>query len=175
MLVRLRDDIVLQPGMFTTVVASENEIVAMINANPDLQRYLFLFVSGNYSRILSGVHRTAMHFDVRRAFTAHQLFTVLTEAAHSVIFVEHDPTLYDGAWDMLTPVSEALSECSRDAMVILYSPTPDRAFCSLARLATRLYFLSPVEIPGAVRSPVPHGGKSYQDACQKTLDAWAGQ
>jgi len=176
MRLRLQDEIMLQQGIFTTVVAAEDVIITMINSNPDLQRYLFLFVGGNYSRILTGVHRTTTHFDVQRAFTAHQLFTILTGASHTVIFVEHDLSLYEGAWDMITPIGEALSECSHDALVILYSPTPDRAFCALARKATRLYFLSPVKVMGSPTLPIQRHGSSqqYQVQFQKTLDAWSG-
>lgn len=47
----------------------------MINANTDLQCYLFLFIGRIYSRMLFGVHRMATNFDVQRVFTAHQVFT----------------------------------------------------------------------------------------------------
>jgi hypothetical protein len=145
MRVELQKGLVLQPGTFNAVVAPEAVVISMINTNEDLQRYLFLFVGGNYSRILSGIHRTATNFDIRRAFTAHQLFTILSEASHTFIFVEHDPTLYDGAGDMITPIAGLLNEISRESTVVLYSPTPDRAFRALIRDANRVYFLS---VPG---------------------------
>jgi DNA polymerase I len=55
-----------------------------------------------------GINRTSKNFDVHRAFTVHQLFTALREAAHTVVFVEHDPSLFDGAAAMLEPVAGAL-------------------------------------------------------------------
>ena len=49
-------------------------MVSAINSNVDLQRFLFLYIGGNYSRILSGINRQSKNFDVRRAFTAHRAF-----------------------------------------------------------------------------------------------------
>ena len=177
MLVELQKGLVLQPGTFNAVVAPEAVAISMINSNADLQRYLFLFVGGNYSRILSGIHRTATNFDVQRAFTAHQLFTCLTTVSHTFIFIDHDATLYDGAGDMITPIASALLEISRESTVILYSPTPDRAFRALIRDASRVYFLS---VPEELRReysyrPVHRCHSSVrQNKRQKTLDSWAG-
>ena len=173
MRVELQKGLVLQPGTFNAVVAPEAVVISMINTNEDLQRYLFLFVGGNYSRILSGIHRTATNFDIRRAFTAHQLFTTLSEASHTFIFVEHDPTLYDGAGDMITPIAGLLNEISRESTVVLYSPTPDRAFRALIRDANRVYFLS---VPGELKRGYAHRPVHFsvrQSGNQKTLDSWA--
>jgi len=177
MLVELQKGLVLQPGTFNAVVAPEAVAISMINSNADLQRYLFLFIGGNYSRILSGVHRTATNFDVQRAFTAHQLFTCLTTASHTFIFIEHDATLYDGAWDMITPIAGALLEISRESTVILYSPTPDRAFRALIRDASRVYFLS---VPEELKNRHSHSHTHWHllpaspNRNQKTLDSWFG-
>ena len=91
MQIELRKGMALHPGTFNAVIAPEKEMVTAINSNTDLQRFLFLYIGGNYSRILSGINRQSKNFDVRRAFTAHQLFTTLREAGHTVVFVEHDP------------------------------------------------------------------------------------
>ena len=96
MRIELRRGITLHPGTFTAVIAPQAFVLAALNGNPDLQRFLFLFVCGNYSRLLSGIGRTSANFEVRRPFTADQLLTVLNEAGHTVVFVEHDPTLFDG-------------------------------------------------------------------------------
>ncbi|MCX6689771.1 MAG: hypothetical protein NTZ39_08825 [Methanoregula sp.] len=176
MFVELQKGMGLQPGTFNAVIAHETVVISMINSNADLQRYLFLFIGGNYSRILSGVHRTATNFDVQRAFTAHQLFTCLTTASHTFVFVEHDATLYDGAWDMITPISSALLEISRESTVILYSPTLDRAFRALIRDANRVYFLSvPEELKrGNSYRPVHCCCSSVcQNEKQKTLERWS--
>ncbi len=121
------------------------EIVTAINSNTDLQRFLFLYIGGNYSRILSGINRQSKNFDVRRAFTAHQLFTTLREAGHTIVFVEHDPTLFDGAMAMLEPVAGALKEAARESLVILYTPVADRTFSALARKADHFIGIYAVE------------------------------
>jgi DNA polymerase I len=145
MQIEIRKGLALHPGTFNAVVAPEREIIAAINSNTELQRFLFLYISGNYSRILSGINRQSKNFDVRRGFTAHQLFTTLREAGHTVIFVEHDPSLFDGAVDMLEPVANALKEVSREALVILYAPVADRTFSALARKADRYIEIVAVE------------------------------
>ncbi len=173
--IELQNNMMLQPGTFTAVVAPEKTIISFINNNLDLQRYLFLFVGGNYSRILSGIHRTVTRFEVQRAFTAHQLFTILTESAHTMILIEHDPTLYDQAGEMIAPIAGAIDECSRDALVILYSPTADRAFCALTQTANRFYFLSPLpKFPTNRPSPgISPYGTSSPSSYQKTLAVWS--
>ncbi|MFZ1898513.1 hypothetical protein [Methanoregula sp.] len=151
MQIEIRKGLMLQPGTFNAVIAPEREIVAAINGNTDLQRFLFLYISGNYSRVLSGINRQSKNFDVRRAFTAHQLFTSFREAGHTVIFVEHDPSLFDGAATMLEPVSGALKEVARESLVILYTPVADRTFSALARKADHYIEIVPVE---EIRHPV---------------------
>jgi len=153
MQIELRKGMNLYPGTYNAVIAPEKVMVSAINSNAELQRFLFLYVSGNYSRILSGVNRTSKNFDVQRAFTAHQLFSILKEAGHTVILVEHDPTLFEGAEKMLLPVAGALKDAGRESLVILYTPTIDRVFSSLMRRADRI-----IEIASAdelsVREPV---------------------
>ncbi|MDD5025544.1 MAG: hypothetical protein PHN79_10635 [Methanoregula sp.] len=138
MQIELRKGMNLYPGTYTAVIAPERVMVSAINSNAELQRFLFLYISGNYSRILSGIHRTSKNFDVQRAFTAHQLFAMLKEAGHTVILVEHDPTLYEGAEKMLVPVAGALKDAGRESLVILYAPAIDRGFAILMQRADRV-------------------------------------
>ncbi|HUH79394.1 MAG TPA: hypothetical protein VLY83_05800 [Methanoregula sp.] len=166
MRIELSQGATIEPCSFTALIGPAGIATEMINTNSDLQRYLFLFVSGNYSRILTRVGRSSSNFDVRRAFTAHQLFTILQEAAHTVIFIEHDPTLFDGAWEMIAPVAGALGEIGREATVILYSPCADRPFSLLARNARHVICYLP-EGPAGRRA-----GQSRESrpGRQQTLD-----
>ena len=138
MLIELSKGITLHPGTFTAVIAPEKKILAALNSNTDLQRFLFLSICGNYSRILTGISRTSANFEVRRPFTADQFLTVITEAAHTIVFIEHDPTLFDGAGRILEPVGSALRQAGREALVILWAPASDRSFAALARQADRV-------------------------------------
>ena len=68
------------------------------------------------------------NFEVRRAFTAHQLFTLLKEAGHTVVLLEHGPTLFEGAETMIPQITGMLKEIGRELLVILYIPSIKRAF-----------------------------------------------
>ena len=92
-----------------------------INSHLELQRYKILFISGNYSRVLSRLNRNITELDVRRAFTSFQLMTILEENHHSILIVEHDPLLYEDAREMVSYLAQALKQTSREATVLLYA------------------------------------------------------
>jgi hypothetical protein len=172
MLIMLRKGITLQQGTFTAVIAPEQVILSALSDNPDLGRFLFLFLCGNYSRILSRINRASSNFEIRRPFTADQLLTALKEAGHTVIFIEHDPTLFDGADRMLAPVAAALRGAGCEALVILYSPVMDRSFAALARQADRLIEIMPADepaYPGHYQSSRSRRQVSSPAPAQKTL------
>lgn len=70
---------------------------------------------------------------------------MLREAAHTVVFIEHDPTLFDQAMNMLEPLAGTLKDLSRDSLVVLYTPVADRTFLALARRADRFIEFIPIE------------------------------
>jgi DNA polymerase I len=144
MQIELRKDLALQPGTFSAVIAPEKMMADALNGNADLQRFLFLYISGNYSRILAGLNRSSKNFEVRRSFTAHQLLSTLREAGHTVIFVEHDPGLFENAMETIELIAGALKEAGRESLVILYTPATDRTFSLLARKADRYVEIVPV-------------------------------
>ena len=129
----------LETGTFTVVIADERLMVSALNASPELQRFMFLYVCGNYSRILPGVDVSSANFDVRRAFTAHQLLAIIREAYHTIVLVEHDPGVYEGAAGLTGTVARALREASREALVILYADRQDYRLNRLMRGADRIF------------------------------------
>jgi DNA polymerase I len=173
MLIELRKGMTLHPGTFNAVIAPEKVMVAALNNNTDLQRFLFLYVSGNYSRLLSSISRSSKNFEVRRAFTAHQLFTILKEASHTVVLVEHDPTLFDGAENMIPQIAGMLKETGRESLVILYAPSNDHTFSLLMRQADHLIEIAPADDRDGTaryrssRSPRNGGTTPY---AQRTLE-----
>ncbi|MDH7510476.1 MAG: hypothetical protein QHH04_05480 [Methanolinea sp.] len=138
----LGPSVTLRSGTFSAVVAPEDVVLAGLNDNPVLSRFLFLFVSGNYSRLLSGINRRTVSIEVRRAFTAFQLLQILRESYHTIVFVEHDPTLYDGAGSVAQQVGEDLRQLGRGALVVLYTAVPDPSFEAIAGLADRVFYLA---------------------------------
>ena len=51
--------------------------------------------------------------------------TILEEARHSLIVIEHDPMLYEDAQGMVECVSQGLHDAAKEAAVLLYSPGND--------------------------------------------------
>jgi hypothetical protein len=140
----LHPSVTLRTGTFSAVVAPEDLVLAGLNDNPVLSRFLFLFICGNYSRLLSGINRRSVSIEIRRAFTAFQLLTILRESYHTIVFVEHDPGLYEGAGEEVIPgVAQALRAAGREAVVALYAPVADESFSAIAEHADRFFSLSP--------------------------------
>jgi hypothetical protein len=73
-----------------------------LNSNLNLQRLKVLYICGNYSSVLSRLDRKFQELDIRRAFTVFQLMTILEEARHSLIVIEHDPLHYGDAQGWLS-------------------------------------------------------------------------
>jgi len=74
-----------------------------------------LYVTGNYSGILTSLDRRFSELEIRRGFTVFQLMTILEEAHHSLILVEHDPMLYEDAREMAEYIAGALQQAAQEA------------------------------------------------------------
>jgi DNA polymerase I len=167
--------IALATGTFNAVIADERVLTGALNTNPELRRFMFLYVCGNYSRILPGISPKFSHFDVRRAFTAHQLLTILHEAHHTIVLVEHDPTLYegDGGGELAGTVAHALKEAARESLVIIYAEKQDRALATLMRMADRVFYFAEPPAPAyavAPRKGARRGGAGPLPGAQRRLE-----
>ncbi|MGA2917918.1 hypothetical protein [Methanoregula sp.] len=148
---RINDRIILSPGRFYAIVAPVELFLAGLNDNPAIERYTTIFISGNFSRLLNGINRTSENFEVQRAFTVHQLLTILQEEYHSIVIVEHDPTLYEDAGDVKRVVPPSMKDVSRDSIFVLYSPKMDRHFAYLAQTADYLIYYEDTSDPIGTR------------------------
>jgi hypothetical protein len=115
----------LRSRSFNVLQAPRELFIQALNRNLDLQRYKVLYISGNYSGILSKLDRRFQDLEIRRAFTVFQLMTILEEARHSLILIEHDPLLYEQAVEMTEYISKSMSDAAKEAAVLLYSPSTD--------------------------------------------------
>jgi hypothetical protein len=87
--------------------------IQALNRNLDLQRYRVLYVTGNYSRVLTHLSRRFTELEIRRGFTVFQLMIILDQARHSLILIKHDPMLYEDAREMAEYVSQAMIQALR--------------------------------------------------------------
>jgi hypothetical protein len=90
--------------------------------------------------IFSRLHRRFIELEIRRGFTTFQLMTILEEAHHSLIIIEHDPVLYKDSLEMVEYVSQAMRQASHEATVLLYSPGIDSFLEELAKDADRVFY-----------------------------------
>jgi hypothetical protein len=114
--------------------------IQALNRNLNLQRFRVLHICGNYSSILSSLDRRFEALEIRRAFTIFQIMTILEENCHTILFIEHDPSLYEDVKEMAEIVSKALMEASKDAAVLLYSQGADPYFEELIRNADMVFY-----------------------------------
>ena len=135
---RIDDHHTLFQGHFNAIVAPVETILLCLNDNLTLQRYTVLFICSNFTRLLNGINRTSGNFSIQRPFTAHQLMTVLRENTSSIVFVEHDASMYDEAGETRKWITQSMKQVSRDALFILYTPSMDKHFAYLCRGADRV-------------------------------------
>jgi len=136
----LHPTVSLKERSFNILVAPREHFIEMLNRNLNLQRFKVLFVTGNFSGILSRLHRRFTELEIRRGFTTFQLMTILEEACHSLIIIEHDPILYEDSAEMVEYVSQAMKQAAHEATVLLYSPGIDPFLEDLAKSADRVFY-----------------------------------
>jgi hypothetical protein len=138
----LYQSITLRSRSFNALLAPREMFIQALNSNLNLQRFKILYVAGNYSAILGKLDRKFTNLDVRRGFTVFQLMTILEEASHSLIFVEHDPMLYEDAKEMTEYVSQSMMGAAKNAVVMLYAQVADLYFEELVENADRVFFFN---------------------------------
>jgi hypothetical protein len=160
----------LRPRSFNALTAPREMFTQAQNRNLNLQRFKVLYVTGNSSAILSRLDRRFKAMEIRRGFTVFQLMTILEEAHHSLILIEHDPLLYEDAREMTEYVSHALCDAAKEAAVLLYAPGIDPFFEDLVQNADRVFYFeeSPRESPRLVAKAHPQARET-----QRTLEAYS--
>jgi hypothetical protein len=96
--------------------------------------------------------------------------TILEEARHSLVIVEHDPLLYEDAAEMVDYISHALSDAAKEAALLLYSPGADPFLEELAKNADRVWYFEeePRVAPRLIAKTRPQAQKN-----QATLEAFS--
>ncbi len=166
----------LRPRSFNALTAPGEMFIQALNRNLNLQRFKVLYVTGNNSAILCGLDRRFEALEIRRGFTVFQLMTILEDAHHSLILIEHDPLLYEDAREMTEYVSHALCDAAKEAAVLLYAPGIDPFFEDLVQNADRVFHFEegPREIPQlAAKSRPPARAARATREKQRTLEAYS--
>jgi hypothetical protein len=168
--IELLPTVSLQPRSFNALTAPREMFIQALNRNFNLQRFKVLYITGNTSAILSRLDRRFEAMEIRRGFTVFQLMTILEEAHHSLILIEHDPHLYEDAREMTEYVSHVLSDAAKEAAVLLYAQGIDPFFEDLVQNADRVFCFeeSPREIPRLAAKAHPRTREN-----QRTLDAYS--
>jgi hypothetical protein len=166
----LTPTITLRSRSFNVLQAPREMFIKALNQNLNLQRFRILYVCGNYSGILSKLDRKFTDLEVRRAFTTFQLMTILEEARHSLVLVEHDPLLYEDAAEMVDYISHALNDAAKEAAVLLYASRADPFLEELAKNADRVWYFEegPRTAPKLITKARPQALKN-----QATLEAFS--
>ncbi|MGA9097979.1 MAG: hypothetical protein WB392_03510 [Methanotrichaceae archaeon] len=162
--------ITLRSRSFNALLAPREMFIQALNRNLNLQRFNVIYVCGNYSSILSSLDRRIEALEVRRAFTVFQLMTVLEQNRHTIVIIEHDPSLYEDAQEMTEYISQAMREASKEAAVLLYAPGADPYFEELVKNADRVFYFD--EGPRAEARVVAKASPRTQKS-QTTLEAFS--
>ncbi len=169
---QLHPAVTLDSRAFHILVSPLQMFAQSLSGHPDLQRHCVLYVCGNCSRILSSLDRNFTSMQVRRAFTAFQLMTVLEECHHTLLIVEHDPLLYEDAEEMVEYVARAMREAAAGCTVLLYSPASDPFLEMMTSYADRVFYFA--KGPDAPAKPSAKSCKKAQAISidQTTLEAF---
>jgi len=133
----LHPTVSLKERSFNVLVAPREHFIQMLNRNLNLQRYKVLYVTGNFSGILSRLHRRFTELEIRRGFTP-SAYDYSRGARHSLIIIEHDPILYEDSREMVEYISQAMRQAAQEATVLLYSPGVDPFLEDLTRVRSSI-------------------------------------
>ena len=158
----------LSTRAFHVLVAPVQMLILALNSRLNLQRFRVLYVCGNYSRILSRLDRRFTALEVRRAFTAFQLMTILEENQHTLLILEHDSLLYEDAAEMAEYAARAMRDASNSATVLLYAPAVDPFLEEMIKHADRAFYFD--EGPRPAARPSARNYKKMQ--AQTTLETF---
>jgi hypothetical protein len=132
--------VILPERSFAVIIAPVASVAEGLNQCREMGRYETLYICSNYSRLLSLLHRTVNYFYIRRGFTSHQVSAILGESDQSILFLEHDPTLYESDRTMIPVIVDMLSTFAREkGAVIVYSDRTDPFIRAAARAATHVF------------------------------------
>lgn len=176
--IELCPSVEILPRSLNVLVAPEIVAANALRELLERQRYLLLYICGNYSRLLSMLGLRSADFDIRRAFTAAQLLTIVEEAHQTLVFIEHDPNLFAESEELLGYAVLALKELSKESAVTMYSPFMDDSLQRFSNIADRVFCLADLSAGAASKSRTNRFGRrgkicaEPKDCPQSTLEVF---
>ncbi|HTY14815.1 MAG TPA: hypothetical protein VMC42_03835 [Methanoregulaceae archaeon] len=171
----LAPQISVQTGTFAAVIAPE-ELMLPALTNPAAGKYLLLYLAGSRSGILPALPMRPGTMDVVRLQSPEALAAAVRKANHTIVFVEHDPSLY-GSPDDVAPVARSLKAAAGESLVLLYTPKSDRWFDYFLPEADQVYYFRPPPVPprAAPGRPAKARGRPGAAGGQATLGGFSGE
>ena len=165
----------LPEGSFSIAIAPYADLTPVIIRSLREDRRKVLYVSGNYPPILTAADRKHGRFSVRRALTAYQYLTILSEAYESCIIIEHDRSVYADAPEVAEAFGLFCREKAEEASVLMIAPKWDEYIAMMAPAAHTVVQIVEKETPSALvrkRSPEKKTADIGKRSVQKNL--WDG-
>jgi len=165
----------VQTGTFAAVIAPE-ELMLPALTNPAAGKYLLLYLAGDHSGILPALTVRPGTMDVVRLQSPEALAAAARKAHHSIVFVEHDPSLYDSP-DEIVPVARSLKAAAGEALVLLYTKKSDRWFDCFLQEADQVYYFRAPPVPprAAPARPARSRGRPAAAGGQVSLSGFSGE
>lgn len=140
----------------------EGTVLSLVNRHPGPVLYL----CGPCPVYLTRLKRNDGAFEVHHPVDAEALLALLASSTHPLVLIEHDPSVYDGAYDHIHEVGLCCRRhAERTGRVIMMAPRPDGVIGTLESYSHRM---------GVIMNkagPVMYDGKRRPEM-QQTLEAW---
>ncbi len=163
----------VQTGTFAAIIAPE-ELMLPALTNPAVGKYLLLYLTGTHSGILPALRVRPGTMDVVQLQSPEALAAAVRKAHHTIVFVEHDPSLYDSPEDV-AQVARSLKAAAGEALVLLYTKKSDQWFDCFLPEADQVYYFRPPPVPPRAAPGRPARARSRPGAAggQATLGGFS--
>ena len=143
----------LYTGTFSALIAPE-ELVLTAITSPKNSKYSFLYLAGPVSGILPALARPPGAMEIRRVVSPLHLAGEVRAAQHTIVFVEHDPSLY-GCDEETVPPARAMAAGAGGSVMVIYTSKTDARFDLVLPYTDRVYFFR--------KPPVPDRRPAYRE------------
>ncbi len=122
-----------------TILGPIDVVATAIREYIENHPFSMLYIYGNQSRVLDNLRGD---FDVRKTLTAYQLFSILEDIHHDVVFIEHDPLIYENVKEdkLVEILSLAMRAVAKERLILYFSTTQDAFLSVITKNSDRVLF-----------------------------------